>query len=126
MLGGGVLFAATAGLVAAASGFWTFLVAEVLSYPASGALVGLGQASLMDVGVVVAPLALIAILHLGGTWRWQFAALAVVTLVVVVASGACLPRRGSTRASSTGSGERWRSSDGARCCGGCWCWCSPT
>jgi FSR family fosmidomycin resistance protein-like MFS transporter len=104
MLGGGVLFAATAGLVAAASGFWTLLLAEVLSYPASGALVGLGQASLMDVapsdregnmarwtlagsvGVVAAPILLIGILHAGGTWRWQFAALAAVTLAVVLAA----------------------------------------
>jgi FSR family fosmidomycin resistance protein-like MFS transporter len=46
--GGGVAFAAALALIALGGGFWALLAALVLLYPASGALVGLSQATLAD------------------------------------------------------------------------------
>lgn len=48
MTTGGVGFAAALALVAGATGFWALLAGLVLSSPASGAFVGLGQTLLMD------------------------------------------------------------------------------
>ena len=97
---GGVVFAVSLLLVAAASGFVTLLVAFAIISPASGAFVSLVQATMMDgapdgrdramarwvvagsVGVVAGPLALAGALHLGFGWRTVMIGLAVLTIPV--------------------------------------------
>jgi len=98
MVVGGVAFAASAALTAAAGGFWLLLAALVLGNPASGAFVSLAQASLMDAepkqrvrnmarwtlagsfGYVGGPVLLLAAVYLGVGWRGAIAALAVAAL----------------------------------------------
>jgi MFS transporter, FSR family, fosmidomycin resistance protein len=110
VLGGGVAFAGGLALAAGAEGFVLLLLAFCTLFPASGAFVSLSQATLMDVdpdgrernmarwtlagsvGVVAGPLLLAASVAVGGGWREPFAALAVVTLVLTLASRA-LPTR---------------------------------
>jgi len=90
------VFAATTIGVGFAPGFAVLLGIVALSYPASGAFVGLSQAVLIDdapndrertmagwtlagsLGVVVAPLAIAASLALGVGWRPVFAVLGLV------------------------------------------------
>lgn len=110
VLGGGVVFALSTALIAAATGFWLLLVALVLSYPASGAFVSLAQASLMDlapdrrersmawwtlagsVGVVAGPIVLAAALAAGAGWRAVPLALAGAMVVLTLAArGARIP-----------------------------------
>lgn len=98
MLWGGLAFAASAALTAAAGGFWPLLAALVLGNPATGAFVSLAQATLMDAdpqqrarnmarwtlagsfGYVGGPLLLTAAVYLGAGWRGAIAALAVGAL----------------------------------------------
>jgi FSR family fosmidomycin resistance protein-like MFS transporter len=102
ILGGGVFFALALALTAGSNSFLLLLAAFILLSPASGALVGLSQATLMDldparheqsmarwtfagsVGVVAGPLALGATAALGLGWRGLFAAFAVLTVVVLL------------------------------------------
>ena len=117
VLGGGVAFAGGLALAAGAEGFVLLLLAFCTLFPASGAFVSLSQATLMDVdpdgrernmarwtlagsvGVVAGPLLLAASVAVGGGWREPFAALAVVTLVLTLASRA-LPTRPADRSPS--------------------------
>jgi FSR family fosmidomycin resistance protein-like MFS transporter len=100
VLAGGVVFAASLVLVAAANGFVTLLVAFAILSPASGAFVSLAQATMMDrapdgrdramalwvlagsVGVVAGPLLLAGALHLGFGWRSVMVWMAVLTIPV--------------------------------------------
>jgi FSR family fosmidomycin resistance protein-like MFS transporter len=102
ILGGGVAVALALALTAGSNSFLLLLAAFILLSPASGALVGLSQATLMDldparheqsmarwtfagsVGVVAGPLALGAAAALGLGWRGLFAAFAVLTVVVLL------------------------------------------
>lgn len=95
MVTGGLAFAASAALTAAAGGFGLLLAALVLGNPATGAFVSLAQATLMDAdpgqrarnmarwtlagsfGYVGGPLLLTAAVYLGAGWRGAIAALAV-------------------------------------------------
>lgn len=96
VVGGGLAITAALALIATAQGFPPLLVAAVAAYPASGAFVSLAQATLMDlhpgqeaqkmarwtvagsVGNVAGPLALAGLFALGLSWRWGYAALAVL------------------------------------------------
>lgn len=96
ILAGGAVFAATTFAVGLAPCFAVLLAVVALSYPASGAFVGLSQGALMDdaphyrermmaawtlagsLGVVIAPLGVAAVLALGGGWRPVFAVLGLV------------------------------------------------
>jgi FSR family fosmidomycin resistance protein-like MFS transporter len=98
MVAGGLLFAASAALTAAAGGFWLLLCALVLGYPATGAFVSLAQATLMDAdpaqrvrnmarwtlagsfGYVGGPFLLVVAVYVGFGWRGAIAALAVAAL----------------------------------------------
>jgi MFS transporter, FSR family, fosmidomycin resistance protein len=98
---GGVGFALAALLIGSALGFWTLLLALVLGNPASGAFVGLAQATLMDLepaerernmarwtlagsfGYVGGPLLLAAALWLGLGWRGLIAVLGVCALALL-------------------------------------------
>ena len=98
MLTGGLAFAASAALTAAAGGFWPLLAALVLGNPATGAFVSLAQATLMDAdpaqrarnmarwtlagsfGYVGGPLLLAVAVYLGAGWRGAIAALAVAAV----------------------------------------------
>ncbi|MCP4370104.1 MAG: MFS transporter, partial [Deltaproteobacteria bacterium] len=102
VLGGGVVFAGAALLVAVSGNFWALFLAFTLLSPASGAFVGLSQAALMDyapkrheqnmarwtlagsVGVVAGPLALGGAIGLGLGWRGLFLAFGALTLGVLV------------------------------------------
>jgi len=118
ILGGGLVFAATTVGVGFAPGFAALLGLVALSYPASGAFVGLSQTVLMDdapddrermmaawtlagsLGVVVAPLGVVASLALGAGWRPVFAVLGIVVAASLIAVR-LLP----TAATVTESGE---------------------
>jgi MFS transporter, FSR family, fosmidomycin resistance protein len=100
VLTGGVIFAGSLVLVAAANGFALLLVAFAVLAPASGAFVSLAQATMMDgapdgrdramalwvlagsMGVVAGPLVLAGALHLGFGWRTIMVWLAVATIPV--------------------------------------------
>jgi MFS transporter, FSR family, fosmidomycin resistance protein len=102
ILGGGLVFTAALLLTAWSPSFLALLVALILFSPASGAFVSLAQATLMDVdparheqnmarwtfagsvGVVAGPLALGAAAWLGAGWRGLFAALAGLSLALVL------------------------------------------
>lgn len=101
---GGLAFAVSAALTAAAGGFWLLLAALVLGNPGSGAFVSLAQATLMDadpsqrvrnmarwtlagaVGYVGGPILLTVAVYLGVGWRGAIAALAVTALPLTVAA----------------------------------------
>jgi FSR family fosmidomycin resistance protein-like MFS transporter len=98
---GGIGFAVTLGLFAAATTFSIALVALVLGAMAWGGFVGLTEATLMDqapgsyersmarwtvvggVGAVAGPLVLAGFAAAGFGWRWALMAMAVVTLPLV-------------------------------------------
>ena len=102
ILGGAAVFALAMGLTAASQTFVLILVAFVLYGPASGAFVGLAQATLMDtdptrhqqnmarvafaesLGIVVGTLALGAAVSAAVGWRPFFIASAVAAVVVAV------------------------------------------
>ncbi len=104
ILGGGVLFVVSVALVAASPGFLPLLAAFCIGYPASGAFVGLSQATLMDsapprreqnmarwnfagyVGAVAGTLAVVGAARAGMGWRALFAALAGVSLLALAAA----------------------------------------
>jgi FSR family fosmidomycin resistance protein-like MFS transporter len=110
---GGVAFAGALVLVALGDGFLPLLAALTLLSPASGAFVGLSQATLMDadpgarernmarwalagsVGMVGGPLVVGAATYLGAGWRAPFAALALPALLLVVVISASWPTMGS-------------------------------
>jgi MFS transporter, FSR family, fosmidomycin resistance protein len=99
VVAGGLGFAAALLLTAATPGFALLLGAFLLMYPSSGAFVSLSQATLMDlapamrernmarwtlagsIGVAAGPLLFAAT----RSWRWTFAGLALVTLVLTAA-----------------------------------------
>jgi FSR family fosmidomycin resistance protein-like MFS transporter len=98
IVAGGIAFAAAVLLVGVSIGFWTLVFALVLGNPASGAFVGLAQATLMDLqpahrernmarwtlagsfGYVGGPLLLAGALWLGFGWRGVLVALGVAAL----------------------------------------------
>ncbi|HYP52564.1 MAG TPA: MFS transporter, partial [Pyrinomonadaceae bacterium] len=100
VLAGGVAYTAGTLLVGVSPSFAALLFASVLSNPASGAFVGLSQAALMDaeprrreqnmarwtlagsLGNTVGPLMLAASLAAGAGWRWPFAAIAALMLLM--------------------------------------------
>ncbi|HVG29444.1 MAG TPA: MFS transporter [Pyrinomonadaceae bacterium] len=102
ILGGGACFVLSCALVASSRGFWSLLLALAAFNPASGAFVGLSQASLMDtdparreqnmarwvfagsVGVLAGSILLGACVAAGAGWRACFGAISVVALVVVL------------------------------------------
>jgi FSR family fosmidomycin resistance protein-like MFS transporter len=104
MVVGGLAFAASAALSAAAGGFGLLLAALVLGNPATGAFVSLAQATLMDAdplrrvrnmarwtlagsfGYVGGPLLLVFAVYLGVGWRGAIAALAVAALPLTFAA----------------------------------------
>ena len=104
MVVGGLAFAASAALTAAAGGFWLLLFALVLGNPATGAFVSLAQATLMDAdpshrvrnmarwtlagsfGYVGGPLLLVVAVYAGFGWRGAIAALAVAALPLTFAA----------------------------------------
>jgi FSR family fosmidomycin resistance protein-like MFS transporter len=103
IVGGGVAFALSLGIVAIAGGFAILLIGFLLLFPAAGAFVSLSQATLMDlepdrrehnmarwsvaggIGAVAGPLLVGGLVFLGLAWRELFAAFAGLTLVLVVA-----------------------------------------
>ena len=111
VLGGGVAFTIALLLVAAAPSFTGLLAATCLLYPASGAFVGLAQATWMDlepasteanmarwvvagsVGVVLGPLLLGGAVAVGSGWRGAtLAAALLVPLVLFAASHVRFPQ----------------------------------
>jgi len=100
---GGCAFAAALVLAALSPGFWTLLAALALASPASGALVGLSQATLMDarahdrdrgmahwalagsLGMVLGPLLVGAAGAAGLGWRATFALLAAPSALLLLA-----------------------------------------
>ena len=104
VVAGGAAFAASIALVAGASGFWALLVALLVANPASGAFVGLSQATLMDLlpaerersmarwtlagsfGYVGGPLLLSAALWAGLGWRAALGGLAVLAVPLALAA----------------------------------------
>ena len=104
ILGGAAVFALSLGLMAASQTFVLILVAFVVYGPASGAFVGLSQATLMDteptrhqqnmarvafaesLGIVVGTLVLGAAVSVAIGWRPLFIASAVAAVVVAVAA----------------------------------------
>ena len=104
ILVGGLSFALSAALTAAAGGFWLLLAALVVGNPATGAFVSLAQATLMDAdppsrvrnmarwtlagsfGYVGGPLLLGAAVYFGIGWRGAIAALAVAAVPLALAA----------------------------------------
>ena len=117
LLGGGVVFAASLALTAASRSWIVLLVSFAVFNPASGAFVGLSQATLMDLSGdrheqdmarwvvagsigVAAGTGLIAIAtRAGQSWRTAFVVLAIVSMVAVTAVG----RAGAARDVNTAS-----------------------
>jgi MFS transporter, FSR family, fosmidomycin resistance protein len=104
VLAGGAAFAASLLVFASAPGLAVLVVASTVSWVASGAFVGLGQATWMDleparternmatwvvagsVGGVAGPLVLAVALAAGGGWRSATLATAAVAVPVIVAT----------------------------------------
>ena len=102
LIGGGVVFALSAAATAAADNWIALLIAFAAFSPASGAFVGLSQATLMDleperhetnmarwvvagsVGVVGGTALLALVARTGGTWRATFGVLAAFSVLVVI------------------------------------------
>lgn len=101
ILGGGVAYALALLLTSFGHSFTLLLIAFVLINPASGAFVGLSQATLMDadparreqnmarwtlagsVGLLSGPIALSAAVALGIGWRGTFFVLALLTVILL-------------------------------------------
>lgn len=99
---GGIGFALSGGLTAAAFGFWTLLVALLIANPATGAFVSLAQATLIDrepaarernmarwtvagsLGYVAGPFVIAGAATLGIGWRGVVLVLAVAALPLAV------------------------------------------
>jgi FSR family fosmidomycin resistance protein-like MFS transporter len=104
VLAGGVAFAAGTLLVGFSPSFALLLAASILSNPASGAFIGLSQATLMDaaperreqnmarwalagsVGNSVGPAAIGACVWASVSWRWSFVAAGALMLLAVAAA----------------------------------------
>jgi FSR family fosmidomycin resistance protein-like MFS transporter len=124
VIAGGLGMALAAALVAGAHSFTAILLAEVISFPSSGAFVTLSQATLMDLNPgrephmmarwsasgslanLIAPLILAGGFALAFGWRWMYAVLAVwgliLTLVTALRAFPPHPHAASTGDSSTG------------------------
>jgi FSR family fosmidomycin resistance protein-like MFS transporter len=105
ILGGGIAYALAALLASLSDSFGPLLFAFMFIFPASGAFVSLGQASLMDLqpkrreqnmarwdlagslGVLVGPLLLLAAVEFGAGWRVLFGLWAALALVAVLFFG---------------------------------------
>jgi FSR family fosmidomycin resistance protein-like MFS transporter len=103
MLAGGIGFAVSAALSAAAVGFWTLLVALLIGNPATGAFVSLAQATLMDrdpaerernmarwtvagsIGYVAGPVLIAGAAYLGLGWRGVLVLLGLAALPLAFA-----------------------------------------
>jgi FSR family fosmidomycin resistance protein-like MFS transporter len=101
VLGGGAAFALALVMMGSSNGFLLLLASLILLSPASGAFVGLSQATLMDsdaarhesnmarwtlfgsLGLVTGPLALGAAAALGAGWRGLFLAFALLALALL-------------------------------------------
>jgi FSR family fosmidomycin resistance protein-like MFS transporter len=101
---GGIAFAVSAALSAAALGFWTLLAALMIGNPATGAFVSLAQATLMDrdpaardrnmarwtlagsVGYAAGPVLIAGGVALGLGWRGVLLGLAVAALPLALAA----------------------------------------
>ena len=104
VLAGGIAFAISAALSAAALGFWTLLVALLIGNPATGAFVSLAQATLMDrdpaardrnmacwtlagsVGYVAGPVLIAGGVGLGLGWRGVLLLLSMMALPLAFAA----------------------------------------
>ncbi|MGN6379038.1 MAG: MFS transporter [Gaiellales bacterium] len=102
--GGGAAFAASMLMIAGAPGFWALLAGFAVSYPASGAFVGLSQAALMDlhpasrsqnmsrwvtagaIGAVAGPLLVAVSVRLGLGWRPAFVVVGLVAAALAMAA----------------------------------------
>lgn len=102
MVVGGFFFALAVLLMAVSVNGWMLLGATILFFPSSFALVGLGQATLMDtdparteqnmarwtfagsVGIVLGSLVLAGAVSLDISWRWLFGAVGVGSLLVTL------------------------------------------
>jgi FSR family fosmidomycin resistance protein-like MFS transporter len=130
VLGGGVAFVVSLGVVAGARSFPALLFAFVIFFPASGAFVGLTQAGLMDadpqrrdqhmvrwdlagsVGAVTGPLLLVIVLSAGGGWRGAYLVLAAASAlaclgVACTRAGSTFPAPASEEGESGEDGERF-------------------
>ena len=103
MLAGGIGFAVSAALSAAAVGFWSLLVALLIGNPATGAFVSLAQATLMDrepaarernmarwtvagsIGYVAGPALIAGATYLGLGWRGVLALLGLAAVPLAFA-----------------------------------------
>ncbi|MDP6512935.1 MAG: MFS transporter, partial [SAR202 cluster bacterium] len=117
ILGGGVAFVAALALISASQSFLYLLAAFILFNPASGAFVGLSQATLMDseptrhqqnmarwtlagsLGVVLGAAALGVAVLLGVGWRVLFLSSAIAAVLVLVAA------RGMPLGGASGTGQ---------------------
>lgn len=108
VVGGGLAIVLTVLLTANAHSFAAILVAFIIGFPASGAFVTLGQATLMDLnpgrephmmarwtvfgslGNLVGPLLMAGGFALGWGWRWAYFGLAIIALGLTLT---LLPRR---------------------------------
>jgi FSR family fosmidomycin resistance protein-like MFS transporter len=99
---GGLAIVLSLGMIASAHSFPLMLLGMIIGFPASGAFVTLSQATLMDlnpgreaqmmarwtvsgsIANLVGPLLLAAGFALGFGWRWAFAGLAVLCLLLVL------------------------------------------
>jgi len=104
MAAGGIAFAVSAVLSAAAVGFWALLVALLIGNPATGAFVSLAQATLMDseptqrernmarwtvagsIGYVVGPALIAGGVALGLGWRGVLAGLGLAAVPLALAA----------------------------------------
>jgi len=104
ILGGGVMFAASLFLTVISDSFLPLLMSFTIFYPASGAFVSLSQASLMDsdptrheqnmarwslagsLGNLIGPLMVSASAMTGFGWRGLFAAIGVLTLILLLSA----------------------------------------
>lgn len=102
MVIGGFVFALAVLLAAASVNGWMLLAVTVLFYPASSALVGLSQATLMDtdparheqnmarwtfagsIGVVLGSLVMAGAVSVDISWRWLFAVVGIGSLVLTI------------------------------------------
>jgi len=123
VVGGGVAFAAGMVVVGSAWSFLTLFLGLLVLYCASGAFVGLSQATLMDlepdrhernmtrwtiagsVGALAGPLALAAMVAVGAGWRPLFLALAVGCLHLAVRARS-LPHDGAHQSDSLADSAR--------------------
>ncbi len=102
ILGGGLFYGLMLVLMSLSGGFWPFLIATIVLFPASGAFVSLSQAALMDtdterhehnmarwtfagsLGVVAGPLALGGALLIDLGWRGVFVGLGLLAFALTL------------------------------------------